>query len=43
MNELNVNEIEQVNGGSLLKFALKWAVRIGGRPGPSRYTGEFHG
>ncbi|WP_286232745.1 hypothetical protein [Thalassotalea sediminis] len=45
MRELNVNEIQKVNGGNKKLFwkALKWVAANIGSPAPNRYTGGFHG
>ena len=45
MRELNVKQIEQINGGrfALLKFALKMGSRTGGYIGPDKYSGQWHG
>ncbi|GHB66447.1 hypothetical protein GCM10008107_14560 [Psychrosphaera saromensis] len=47
MRELNVNEIEQVNGGiswtGAARMAVKYLSRMPSFRGPSRYNGEWNG
>lgn len=45
MRELNVKQIEQINGGRLrlFWFAVKWGSRTGTYIGPDKYSGDWHG
>lgn len=45
MRELNVKQIEQINGGrlGLYLFAARWAFSTAGMVGPDKYSGDWHG